>query len=298
MTPLVAALKKAIREPLFHFLLLGAALFAVFGWRNGRFESGSKRIVVTQGRIESLANTFTNTYMRPPSERELDGLVREYVREEAAVREATALGLDRDDQIVRRRLRQKLEFVEQGFTAPPEPTDSALQAYLTAHTAQYAAERRISFRQIYLDPARRGAAIDADARRILVELKRSGRKADPTKFGDASVLRSTYEQVSSRDVAFDFGEDFAASLGDLPIGEWRGPVRSTYGEHLVLLTARSEGGAPTLATVREAVRRDWISAQQNAARDQFYDALLKQYTVTIEVPRAGRSATDSVGARK
>ncbi len=244
---LADAAKKIVREPLVHFLLLGAVIFAVFGWRSGQFDSGSKTIVVTQGRIASLANTFSTTFMREPSPQELDGLVRDYVREEAAVREATALGLDRDDQIVRRRLRQKLDFVAQGFTAPPEPSDSQLQAYLTSHPEQFATERRFTFRQVYLDPSRHGAETARDAERVRAELRKEGAKADLRRIGDASVVGNDFSNVSSQDVKFSFGDAFATELAGVAPGQWEGPLRSTFGAHIVFVSARTEAGTPPLA---------------------------------------------------
>ncbi len=121
---------RVIREPLFHFLILGAAIFAVHGFITRHKTDKPGEIVVTQAAIENLATGFTRTWQRPPTEDELQGLVRDYIREEAAYREALALGLDRDDMIVRRRLRQKLEFVSDDLATRTEPSDAELQSFL------------------------------------------------------------------------------------------------------------------------------------------------------------------------
>ncbi len=118
-------LKRVLREPLVHFLAIGVALFLGFALRGG---GSTSRIDVTQARIESLVAGFRRTWQRTPTARELKGLVDEYVREEAAVREAMAVGLDRDDPVVRRRLRLKLESLAEeraDAAAAPDPAAAA-----------------------------------------------------------------------------------------------------------------------------------------------------------------------------
>ena len=118
---------KILREPLLHFLLLGAAIFGAYRLLSDARATQPGNIVVTQGRIEALVAAFTRTWQRPPTASEREGLIRDYIREEVYVREAIALGLDQDDMVIRRRLRQKLEFVSEDLTAPAEPTDGQLQ---------------------------------------------------------------------------------------------------------------------------------------------------------------------------
>src|SRR5580693_10753985 len=121
---------KILREPLLHFILLGAAICAVYGFVTSHRTDKPGEIVVTQGTLENIITGFTRTWQRPPTEDELRGLVRDYIREEAAYREALAMGLDRDDTIVRRRLRQKLEFLSDDIASHAEPSDTDLQAFL------------------------------------------------------------------------------------------------------------------------------------------------------------------------
>ncbi len=168
------SVRKLLREPLVHFLLLGAVLFVAFSWIPGNTSTGSKSIVVTQGTIEHLVTMYTLTRQRPPTEQEIKGLIDDYIREEVSVREAMLLGLDRDDQIIRRRLRQKMEFVSEDLLVQSEPNDEELQTYLNAHPTEFAAEARFTFRQVYLDPGRHGAALQHDAETLLANLKRKG----------------------------------------------------------------------------------------------------------------------------
>jgi hypothetical protein len=147
---------RIIREPLFHFLVLGAAIFAVHGLITRHQTDKPGEIVVTQAAVENLITGFTRTWQRPPTADELQALVRDYIREEGAYREALALGLDRDDMIVRRRLRQKLEFVSDGLATRTEPSDAELQSFLQAHKESFQTEPLFSFQQIYFNPQLHG----------------------------------------------------------------------------------------------------------------------------------------------
>src|SRR5262245_52417022 len=145
------SIKRLAREPLLHFLILGATMFLVLHWRSSRHAPDPEGIVVTRARIESLAATFARTWQRPPTATEVNGLIREYVRDEVAAREARAMGLDQDDVIVQRRLRQKLEAVAEDLVAHAEPTDAELRAWLQAHPTASRAEARVTFSHVYLD---------------------------------------------------------------------------------------------------------------------------------------------------
>jgi hypothetical protein len=278
-------MKRILREPLVHFILIGGALFAVNALLSRR--ETPARIVVTQGRIESLATAFGLTWQRPPTPEELEGLIRDYVREEVAVREAVKLGLDRDDTIIRRRLRQKLEFVSEDVAARAEPTDDQLRAWLDAHPGDFGIEPRFTFDQVYLDPGRHGANLARDATQLLARLRREGSRADLASLGEPFLLGHRFDALPARDVKSQFGDTFATTLDTLAPGHWRGPVESGYGAHLVLLHERTAARAPVFAEVRDAVRREWSNAQRVEASERLYQELLARYTVTIEKPAAG-----------
>jgi len=154
-------LKSLLKEPLFHFLLLALALFAAYGALNPVQTSKQDRIVIASAKIEQLATSFAKTWQRPPTDTELKGLIDDWVREEIAVREATAMGLDRDDTVVRRRLRQKLEFLSDDVAAQVSPSEDDLKAYLAAHPEKFQVEQRYTFRHVYLNPERHSADLEA-----------------------------------------------------------------------------------------------------------------------------------------
>ena len=278
-------MKRILKEPLLHFLLLGVAIFVAYGFvsnsTGGRSEPG--KIVITQGQIEHLATAFARTWQRSPSAEELEGLVRDRVREEIYCREAMALGLDKDDTIIRRRLRQKMEFVYDDIATQVEPTEAELNAYLQAHRGAFRLEPRFTFRQVYLNPEKHGENVSRDAAQLLAQLKPAGEESDASALGDSFLLERTFAAVPGSEVAKQFGEKFAAELAKLPPGQWQGPIESGYGVHLVLVSERTEGRLPMLAEVRGAVRREWDKSRRLEMNEKFYQELLKRYTVTIEV---------------
>lgn len=267
-----------LREPLVHFLALGALLFLLFQWRG---EGGSNRIVVPAGQVAAMAASFQRTWMRPPTADELKGLVDDWVREELAVREATAQGLDEGDQIIRRRLRQKLEFFVEDEAASTEPTEDELRAWLVDHAADYRRDPVIGFRQVYVSVDRRGGRARADAEAILRDLQTG---ADPALAGDPTMLPPDVPPSRVTDIGRVFGEQFAAQLPDLAVDRWVGPIESGLGLHLVHITTHEPGGEPTLATVRTEVRRDLLNARRIAQIDSMYARLARRYRISIELP--------------
>ncbi len=276
-----------------HFLLLGTALFVAFEWMPADTTTEQGRILVTQGRIESLATGFTRTWQRPPTELELQGLIREYIREEVSTREALALGLDREDSVIRRRLRQKLEFVTEDLALQGEPTDEELHAYMSAHADSFLPEQRFTFRHVYLNPEWRGEHLSHDASRLLDRLSQSGSDEDVSMLGDRFLLDHRFDALPAGEVAKLFGETFAKALSRLAPGQWQGPVESGYGMHLVLISERTEGRLPALEDVRELVRREWANARRKEANEKFYEALLEHYTVTMEQPNPAEQSAEA-----
>jgi hypothetical protein len=276
-------MQRLLREPLLHFLLLGVAIFIAYGLVSTPGSGSPSTIVVTTGQVEHLADGFATLWGRPPTDAELQGLVDDWVREEVATREALALGLDKDDPVIRRRLRQKLEFLSDDAATQTAATDAELNAYLQAHPEQFLVEPRLSFRQVYLDPEQHRDRLDRDTAQVLAQLTRYG---DETTSGDSTLLPHALDDVPASDVAKQFGDAFAATLMDLPVGKWQGPIESSYGVHLVLVSERTEARLPELSDVRDAVQLEWTNARRQDATASFYGKLLERYTVTVEGPHS------------
>lgn len=279
---------RLFREPLFRFLILGAVIFVAHGVITRHKTDKPGEIVVTQGAVENLITGFTRTWQRPPTEDELRGLVSDYIREEAAYREALALGLDRDDMIVRRRLQQKLEFLSDDLATRIQPSDADLQSFLQAHKGMFQTEPLLSFRQIYFNPQLHGVNLHRDAARVLDRLRSPGSHKSEIDFGDPFLLQEDFDHISSADLKNTFGEKFASAISALPVGSWQGPIDSGYGAHLVYVAKNTPSRLPDLAEVREQVRRDYFDARRREATDKFYNALLHRYTVRIEPPHENK----------
>ena len=282
-------MKTWLKEPLLHFLFLGMMLFGTYQWFGDHVEDTTKAtraITVSQGRIRSLAETFTRLWNRPPTQEELDGLVRDYIREEVMYREALALGLDRDDTIVRRRLQQKLEFLSEDLAVVGEPTEQELDQFLTQHPESFRSETRLTFSQVFLNPDRRGASPEADTTQLLAKLNAQSSTLDLVSLSDSRMLDPRLEEVSQSEVVKQFGAEFAAELLTLPLGRWQGPVKSGYGLHLVRVEERTLGHLPPLAEVRDAVAREWTEMKRREMKEAHYQALLTRYTVTVEHPHS------------
>jgi hypothetical protein len=208
---------------LLHFLLLGLGLFVLHHFVAAPGDGSGERVVISRGKIQRLAAGFALMHQRAPAKDELDGLIAEAVREEILYREAKALGLDQDDTIVRRRLRQKLEFVSEDLAPASEPTEAQLQAYLASHLEQFRIETRYSFAQVYLDPQRHGRQLGADTAQLLSGLRRSGDAADLSQLGDSLLLQRQYEDIPARELERLFGAPFEAALRSVPTGSGKDP---------------------------------------------------------------------------
>lgn len=272
-------LRAWLREPLLHFLAVGAAIFVLYRVV-GDGEDAPREIVVSEPQIEALAASFARTWMRPPTAAEIRGLVDDYVKEEIYYREAMALGLDRDDTVIRRRLRQKMEFISDDVAMAREPTDADLAAFLAANAESFADPPSLAFRQVFFSSDRRGVEAAADARRALGELAASPAAAVPA--GDPTLLPPEMADAASREVANVFGEAFAAELESAPLERWVGPFESPFGVHLVRISARTPGRVPALAEIRPAVVREWQATQQRNSNEALYEELRRRYQVRIE----------------
>jgi hypothetical protein len=290
---------KFLREPLVHFLLLGTGLFLLFGWLENPEGERNKQIVISPGRIEHLVTGFSRTWQRPPTQQELEGLVEDYIKEEVWYREARVLGLDQDDTVIRRRLRQKMEFLSEDFVATDEPTEEELQTYLNQHPEQFRISSKISFTHVYLNADRRGDDVHQDAERLRLQLTENPRLIENPAIGDPFPLSQDFELLSENQVANLFGHEFAEQVLTLEPNTWSEPVKSGYGFHLVFVRERVEGRLPILEEVREAVKREWVSTTRREAKDRFYQRLREQYAVTVEFPDELREGNPTVsGAEK
>lgn len=279
-------LKRAVREPLLHFLAIGVALFAANALINGpeRSPTGSS-ITITQGQVNQLIQSYFLLSGRPPSPPELQALVDDYITEEVDYREAIAMGLDADDTIVRRRMRQKLEFLVEDADASEAPTEDQLKAVLVEHADRYRLPERRAIRQVLASADARGQGVRVEAERLLERLKAG---ADPGKLGDPSMLPAALALTTQEGTANLFGEDFASAVFSHPGEGWFGPVASAFGQHAVLVMEVEPGRPAELGDVRDKLRSDWIETRRDKARDEAQARMRARYQIRIEWPEQYR----------
>jgi hypothetical protein len=238
--------------------------------------SDGNRITVDRA---ALATQFQATWSRPPTAVELNGLVDSYVRDEILFREGVALGLVKDDPVIKRRVRQKLEVLIEEEGKSGGATDAELTAYLNRNAARFRLPPVLSFEQVLFDPARYGNQLESAVTASLAALNKG---ATPESQGRASMLPTRVEKLPLDLVVRDFGEEFGKALETAPVGQWTGPVPSGFGLHLVRISERTPGYVPTLDEARKAVTREWENEQREAALASNYARLRKDYDVVIE----------------
>lgn len=272
-------LRRILREPLLHFAILGCALFWLWG-RVAPSES-TRVIVLSAADVEALRHDHRRRTGAEPTPAEDAALVDRFVDDEVLHREALALGLDRGDIIVRRRLLQKMEFLLEGLHPVPEPSDAELEAYRTEHADRYHAPARIGLTHVFVSRDRHGDTAMAEAERLRAALEHG---ADPADLGDPFLRGRELRAQSEQDLSGIFGPAFARVALELPLGAWSGPITSSYGLHLVRVSDRTAAETPPLARIRTVVLQDWTEERRLAALRQALADLQKTYDVRVERP--------------
>lgn len=264
-----------LREPLVHFLAAGALLFVAMSGRPP--DAGERRIVVDEAAVSGLVNRYVQAFRRPPTDEELDGLIRDYVRGEVYYREALRLGLDQDDEVIKKRLRNKMLAIAGAEAEATRPSDADLQSLLDKNPARYAEPPRYTLEQRYL-----GQDSPTLRARIATAIQQGAIANLPS---ESIPLPVRLENSALIDIATQFGDDFAAALEKAPQGRWTGPVVSGFGLHLVRIEKRVTPPLPKLADIRQRLENDWRSAAVRKAEEDNLSDLLKGYDVVIERPQ-------------
>jgi peptidyl-prolyl cis-trans isomerase C len=293
-----AVRKRLLREPLVHFLVLGGVLFGAYFLERepGTDDASSKEIRLTVDDLAQLLMVFESKWRRQPTEEEFTALVDDRVREDVLYREALTLGLDKEDEIVKRRMAQKMKFLAEDVATAREPTTEELRSWFTRHSGLFATPARYSFRHLYFSPDRRGGAARDDAADALTKLAGQPQgSALATSLGDAFMFQDYYGDRAPQAIAREFGPEFAQAVEKLAPGAWQGPVKSGYGWHLVFVDTVIPGRIPAFEEVAEDVKTAWLGEQKAEAWQKAYDEMRSKYTVLLPVP-ADDSATASNNA--
>jgi peptidyl-prolyl cis-trans isomerase C len=279
-------MSRLLREPLLHFMVLGAALFAGYAvLKPGGGGASSHEIALTFDELAQLERLFEAQWQRPPTPEEFSAMVENKVRQEVLYREALAMGLDKNDEIVRRRMAQKMQFLAEDVATAHEPSGEELRAWYAKHSDKFALPSRVGFRHLYFSPDLRGARARDDAVRALAEL--AGQPEDTplaASLADPFMFQDYYADRTSEALAKDFGPQFAVAIPKLTPGSWQGPIESGYGWHLVFVDSVVPGRIPAFEEVERDVKTAWLGDQKERAWRKAYDEMRAKYTVLLPVP--------------
>jgi hypothetical protein len=289
-----AALRRLLHEPLLQFLLFGAALFAIAHVVEEYRISADRQILVDESVLHRLAKLYELQMGSQPSPQRLESLVGDYVRDEVMYREALKMGIDQDDEIIRRRMIQKLEFLNRDLTVVPEPTETQLQDYFAAHQDQFTVPAAVSFTHVYFSPDVGGSA--AARQRALAALHelQAGKLQRAPELGDRFPLQYDYALLNRLEVGQVFGQtELTDALLSVPAQQWSGPYESGYGWHLIYVGKHADAYVPPFAQIRDKVRENYLSDARDLNNRKKFEELKARYEVirtASAAPAAGGEA--------
>ncbi len=280
-------MRRLLREPLIHFLAIGALLFGLYSLtQSGRPATApSTEIRLSLDEIAQLTLLHQSQWHRQPTPQELERMVENKVQQEILYREALAMGLDKDDEIVKRRMAQKMQFLAEDVAAAREPTSDELRVWFERNGDKFALPSRVSFRHLYFGSDRRGERAHDDAVAALAKL--AGQPQDTklaAPLADSFMFQDYYGDRTSAELAKEFGPQFAVAVEKLEPGSWQGPIESGYGWHLVFVDTVIPGRVPAFEEVEPDVKTAWLGEQKERAREDAYKAMRAKYTVLLPAP--------------
>ena len=275
--------RRALRQPLVHFIVAGFALFVIYALIHPeRFAAdNSQRIELSATDVGTVELAFIARWQRPPTPTELRGLIASEVRNEILAREALALGLDKDDVIVKRRLAQKMEFLADDTSSLRDATPAELRAWFELHKSEFASAARITFRHVFFSTDQRGSEAEGAARTALALLVGASSRREAVPRGDPFMYQDYYAGQTEVQMAQVFGSDFAKTLFSMPTQRWIGPVASGLGWHLVRSEELTDGEVPSYEEVEAEVSERWLIEQRDAAKRAGFEAMLARYEVVL-----------------
>ena len=275
---------RFLKYPLVQFLLIGAVIYLAYAFFTQQVEETEETtIVIRSAEVAWMDAMWEKRMMRPATEEEREGMLKQQIQEMVFHREAIALGLDQNDPVIRRQLAMKLERMVQDLATGIEPTEEELKGYFEAHKADYLEPERLTLTQIFFDPDKRGDTTlsDAEAEKLKFQALENPLEAAQGQ-GDSFMLQSYYPERTEMDVAKVLGRGFAESAFDLTEGEWHGPILSGYGVHLVYVHSRLAPAEPQFTSIKDRVLQDYQVQQRLDAEEKYIESLLEKYEVVIE----------------
>ncbi len=274
-------MKKILKEPLFHFLLIGAFLFLLFDVVNTS-ETDSKDIIIDQSDIEQLVNTWEMQWKRKPTIEELSNLLQSNIKQEVFYLEALNMNLDHNDEIIKRRLSQKMEFLSNDLASMTKPSDTELKEYFDEHEEKYLTPYVYSFYQIPFTLDSSGKDYFKKAESVLKNNQDATFEVMKAK-ADRFIFPNEYVNTTSDRLAKQLGSDFSNALETVATNVWVGPMDSGFGTHLVFITTKEVPKKPEFESVRNEIERDFAYDKEKQVNQAVYDQMKKGYRIVIDI---------------
>ncbi|MFD1316478.1 peptidyl-prolyl cis-trans isomerase [Namhaeicola litoreus] len=272
-------MKKLLKEPLVHFIFIGIFLFILYGLVN-KNEKGGEVIRLDQSDVDNIIASWEMQWKRLPTEDELKNLLEQNIKQEIFYQEALKMNLDHNDEIIKRRLSQKMQFISNDIAALKKPTDQDLQDYFEANSEKYAFPPTFTFYQIIFSRDNRK---DPKSDAIVVLKNHSNASFDEMKnFGDKMPFPYSLTDINQDEIAYQFGSTLSESFENIPLNQWYGPVSSSFGEHLVFIANKIEKRIPKLEEVKRDVLLDYEYNEQQKTNEAIMKELKKKYRVELD----------------
>jgi peptidyl-prolyl cis-trans isomerase C len=268
------------RDPLIHFLVIGGLLFAVLSWfdRPPPAAPPREQILITADQVAELARTEALMRGHELTREELAPVVEKAVKDEVYYRHALDLGLDKDDDVVRQRLIEKVQYTSENVV-DPEPPEADIEAYFEANREHFRIPERVSFDQLLFSPKVRGDAVSAAAEAALESL-RGG--ADAAGFGDPTPLDAHFADADASRIRTLFNDTLTDAVFRAPVGVWFGPVESGFGWHLLRVTERTPARDPDFAEVEDTVKSAFARDRQEAANAAAFAEMRSHFDIAVQ----------------
>lgn len=266
------------REPLVHFIILGALLFAGHMLWQHHVNKADYTITVTAEEMERQALIFAGENRRQPTDEDLKALLFSHVEEQVLMREAQRLGLGEDDTIIRRRLAQKMRFIIEDVESPALPDDTELKAWFDTNMDRFVSPETRSFSHIYLSPEEHGDNLNIVAQNILSEVE----SENWISLGDPFMLKREFKSLSALETTRLFGPTFSKGVFEFSGDAWQGPVESAFGLHLVRIDNVSQKIIPTFDDVRADIEAAWQEEARRSANQAALKKLIQKYKVDVQ----------------
>jgi parvulin-like peptidyl-prolyl isomerase len=273
-------MKRLFTEPLFQFLILGALLFMSVSFVQKQRDNDSREITIDNDRVNLIIENYAGQTGQLPTKQQLDALIDDYIKEEISYREAKKMGLDKDDEIIRRRLSQKYEFLHSDLEATGDPTEEQLKTFYKNNPSLFSSDTTVSFSHVYFstdnssDDAARQRALQ-----VLHELQNSNVQHAPER-GDHFPLQYDYTDQSLLDIKQNFGDKpIADSLFHSATNTWIGPVQSGYGWHLLFISKRINSKLLPYESVKADVQAKYTDAEKERENKAAFEAVSKNYII-------------------